>query len=153
MGNCLHGSFSCSWDTPLLPVIISCLLSSRWEETTSPMVTGEPHRSCKYPEWLQVVLKVLKTKKKKSLVMYFPAVSNVRAVMNASLPLLRGARLRRCCVSPERRRTVTRGNNSPPVWRRWRLVCLTVAGHTLWESSLVQRVQSAQPRVWPEAGA
>lgn len=72
---------------------------------------------------------------------------------NASLAPPRDARLRRCC-EPTRSRVggPRRGDNSPPVrgGRRWTLACFTVAGHTLWESSLVQRVQSALPRVWPE---
>lgn len=51
----------------------------------------------------------------------------------------------------QRRRTEARWQGGRR--RRWTLAWFTEAGHTLWESSLVQRVQSALPRVWPEPGA
>lgn len=54
----------------------------------------------------------------------------------------------------QRRRTEARWQGGRRRWRRrWTLAWFTEAGHTLWESSLVQRVQSALPRVWPEPGA
>lgn len=61
-------------------------------------------------------------------------------------------RLRLRVSEVQRRRTEARWQGGRRR-RRWTLAWFTEAGHTLWESSLVQRVQSALPRVWPEPGA
>lgn len=96
---------------PLLPVIISRLLSSSWEETTSPMVKGDQIRrvselvtSCTPGENTRDVSRSLK----------FPSRS-------ASLSPVRGARLRLCRFLYRRsRRGLRRGNNSQPGRRRRR---------------------------------
>lgn len=78
---------------------------------------------------------------------------------NASLPSweAHGSGAAACLQSPEEEEEEEdwgEVNNSPAGKELEEVnTSLVHSGHTLWESSQVQRVQWALPRVWPEPGA
>lgn len=116
-----------------LPAIVSRLLSSRWEETTSPMVADPAGIRGRYS---LIVTSISQQR------------SDPRVGENAWLPhrgVSEGEIGRGTCAVGYQHTPCRYGVGVGGV------LSLTEAGHTFEESSLVRRVQSALPRVGPGA--